>query len=135
LDIVGFDITISNNAVARHYNHATIQKYLLGDFTVEGTLRFPWGEDTVGSTTFFDLLNNGTAFKLYLWKGQNIIDHADTTAGYFTIIVNAEVDDVTTNADDELANEVSFTGIATSTTVLPIAISLNDNVDRTSYFT
>jgi len=135
IDIVGFDLTISNNAVARHYNKATIQKYLLGDLTVEGTLRFPWGADTVGSTAFFTLLNAGTAFKLWLYKGNDITTHIDSTAGYFTIIVNAEVDDVTTNADDELVNEISFTGIATSTLELPISIALNDNVTRTGYFT
>jgi len=134
IDIVGFDLTISNNAVARHYNNATIQKYLLGDFTVEGTLKVPWGAATVGSTAFFTLLNAGTTFKLWLYKGNDIISNVDTTAGYFTIIVNAEVDDVTTNADDELVNEISFTGIYDETS-FPIAISLNDNVTRTGYFT
>jgi len=133
IDIVGFDITISNNAVARHYNNPSIQKYLLGDLTVEGTLRFPWGESNVGSDTFFTLLNAGTDFSLWLWKGANIIDNVDTTAGYFAIKINAEVDDVTTNADDELANEVSFSGIYDGTNY-PIQISMNDGIDRSSYF-
>lgn len=133
IDIIGFDITMSNNAVAKHYNNATIQKYLLGDFTVEGTLRFPWGETSVGSDTFFTLLNAGTDFTLYLWKGTNLIDHAGTTAGHFAIKINAEVDDVTTNADDELANEISFSGIYDGTSY-PVQISMNCGVSRNAYW-
>ena len=132
VDIVGFDITITNNAVARHYNNATIKKYLLGDLMVEGTLRFPWGATTVGSDTFFTHLNAGTDFQIALYKTSYLETSASTTNGEFSILLNVEADDVVTTSDDEMTNEISFTGIYDGTSY-PISLKMNDNIDRTSY--
>ena len=132
VDIVGFDITMTNNAVARHYNNATIQKYILGDFMVEGTLRFPWGATTVGSDTFFTHLNAGTDFQIAFYKNSYLETSASTTAGEFSILLNVEADDVVTTSDDEITNEVSFTGVYDGTSY-PVSIHLNDDCDRRNY--
>jgi len=132
VDIVGFDITITNNAVARHYNNATIQKYILGDFMVEGTLRFPWGATTVGSDTFFTHLNAGTDFQIALYKNIYLETNGSTVDGEFSILLNVEADDSVTTSDDEITNEVSFTGIYDGTSY-PVSIHLNDDCDRRNY--
>lgn len=131
VDIIGFDLTITNNAIARHYNNATVQKYILGDLEVTGTLRFPWGAATVGSTTFFDHLNNGENFILRFYRNGQTLSESATgdTAGDFLIRVNAEADDVKTNSDDELNNEVSFTGIYDGRNDI-IKVIFWDNIDR-----
>lgn len=137
IDIVGFDVTIKNNAVPKYYNNATVQKYVLGDLEVTGTLRFPWGETNVTPAVLFDDLTGGTDFKLTIYKGADLSETSATAAGDWTIILNVEVDDVKTNPDDELTNEVTFTGIYAEgiegSMVDPVTVYLYDGVDRSTY--
>uniref|UniRef100_A0A6H1ZK83 Tail protein n=1 Tax=viral metagenome TaxID=1070528 RepID=A0A6H1ZK83_9ZZZZ len=126
LDISGFDITITNNAISKYYMSDTVSKYLLGQLSISGTLKFPWGETIVGNNLFFTYLNAQTDFLFSIYNDKNV-----NSAGDFKILINAEVDNVVTGSDDETINEVSFTSIYDGTNY-PITISIYDGVSRPS---
>lgn len=124
LDVIGFDLTITNNAIPKYYMSDTVSKYLLGQIAVTGTLKFPWGESTVGNNMFFDYLNNQTDFLFSIYNSYSV-----DAVGEFKLLINAEVDNVVSNSDDEIVNEISFTGIYDGTNY-PIKIYTYDNILR-----
>ena len=132
VDIVGFDITITNNAVSKHYNNYTMQRHILGDFEVTGSIRIPWSSTNWGTNTLLTKLKDGNDFLLYLYWGTcaNAVPAAN---GDMSITLNIENDSVElSGGEEEAINEISFTGIYDGTSY-PISIQMLDALDRTGY--
>jgi hypothetical protein len=130
VDITGFDITITNNVVAKHYDDVAMQRHILGNFEVSGTIKVPWSSTHGGQNSFLSKLIAGTDFLMCLYWGSS----GATSAGQLSIIINAEVDSVNTSGgEDEAVNEIAFTGIYDAVNY-PIEIRVFGNVPRTSAY-
>lgn len=125
LDVIGFDLTISNNATPRYYNNSSADNFILGKMSIEGTLKFPWGDSKLGGNTLFTYLNNQTDFVLSIYNSFSA-----TAVGNFKILLNIECDNVTTNADDEISNEINFVGIYDGFHP-PVRVYTYDSITRT----
>lgn len=127
-DLMGFEITITNNAVSKHYDNPSMQRHILGNFEVSGTIRVPWSSTNGGKNVFLSKLISGDDFLFYIYWGSS----AATSVGHASIIVNAEVDSVTTSGgEDEAVNEIAFTGLYDGTNY-PVQVLLNSHVSRQS---
>jgi len=126
VDLVGFEITMTNNIVAKHYDNPSIQRYILGDLEVTGTLRVPWSSSSGGKNDFITRLYRGDDFKVVLYWGAA----TPATDGDVAISLNIEVDTAQpTGGEDEAINEVAFTGVYDGTTY-PIKIEVLSDIDR-----
>lgn len=127
-DTVGFDITITNNVVSKHYDHPSMQRHILGDLSVTGTLRVPWSSTYGGQNEFITRLLDGDDFKVYLFWGNQVPANDNDVS----ITLNIEPDTATTSGGEEEAiNEVAFTGIYDATNA-PIKIEIRSAVDRST---
>ena len=125
-DLVGFEVTMTNNVVAKHYDHASMQRHILGDLDVSGTFRVPWSSSNGGKNEFLTRLLDGNDLRVHIFWGSI----AGTTVGDFAIKLNIEVDTATlSGGEDEAINEVAFTGIYDSV-YNPIEIVTKSNVSR-----
>ena len=131
IDVVGFEITITNNVFGRHYDNQAIQKWLLGRLEITGTLRFPWGESNIGANTIFQKHLNQEDFIIHIWKGHYLKDDSGSQ-GDMTIVLNLQPENITTNTEDEITNELSFSAIYDGTNQ-PIEIYLYDGINREDY--
>lgn len=112
-DVPGFDFTMNNNAVAKHYNNQYVQKYALGDFEADGTLTLPWAltttnfEDNVMLQRF--LQGNVTRF-VFSWGAASAAELDDLdTDNDLTIAITARYSGATITGDDEVENDLPFT--------------------------
>jgi len=127
-DLSGFDLTVTNNVVSKHYDDVAMQRHILENFEVTGTIKVPWSSTVGGQNTFLSKLIAGDDFLMYIYWGSS----GASSAGDLALYINAEVDSVnTTGGEDEAINEIAFTGIYDGTNY-PIQILVNSNVSRTS---
>jgi hypothetical protein len=125
MNIDKFELTITNNAVAKFYNTAHVTKYVLGDFTATGSFRMPWSIASIGGNT---QLNNFTAgtdklFRVYWGTGSNGTD------GDVDILVNARYTDAVVEGEDEIVTTLPFEAAADGTHEA-ITVLVCDAVDR-----
>lgn len=106
INIDGFSITITNNAVPKFYDSQHPVKYVLGRITVDGTITIPWGDTNKGSNTEFDHFVAGTDAYLEIYWG-NETPSADND---FKIFTNMRYTGATNTGDDEIGTELPFVG-------------------------
>lgn len=105
VNIPGFSLTISNNAVTKFYDNPTAVRHDAGEFTATGSISVPWGQATEGGNAQIDAFAAGTSSRLVIYWGDGEIANAD---GEFSIIANIRPTGVTVTGDDEIISEVTF---------------------------
>ena len=126
-NISAFEITVTNNVIPKHYASTEVDAYIYGELEVTGSFTLSWGDTNFGGTDALDAFTGQTDALLKIYN-----DSTPDAANEFCITANVEFDDVKTNAEDEVENEISFTGVYDGTN-LPFQIELYDGVDRTAY--
>jgi hypothetical protein len=125
-NIDSWSITVSNNAVQKNYESNTVQKHILMDFTVEGTVKIPWGAATVGGKEQIDNFMNGTDVALNFYWGASA---TPASSGEISIKTNARYTGVDMSYDDEVALDLPFIGAYDGTNAA-IEVVLLDGLDR-----
>jgi len=125
-DTPNFSITISNNAVGNYYNNDTIQKYVLGRLTGEGTFRIPWGAHaTVGGNVPLSDFTSGNRALLTLYKD----DAAPDADGEFMIQLNIQYTDVGFGGEVEVGSDITFSMVTDSTnTAIKAVVAYDQSV-------
>ncbi len=121
INVDSWSVTISNNIVAKQYGQNTVQKFIVQDFTVEGTIKVPWGASAGGGGTLVDDLITGDDMYMSLSWGSI----TGASSGDFAIILNARITGVEMSTDDEVAQDVTFSGAFDGTNAA-ISIVLHD---------
>lgn len=120
----GFDITINNNAVARHYGSQTPSHYVMGKWETTGTVRFAMSAEgtTIGDNNQIDNFIGGTDVLLD-------IEHASIssgTNGYIRIRTNMLYSgDPSLDPAEELTWNCPFEGVYDGTNQ-SIALTANN---------
>ena len=125
IGIDGFRLTMSNNAVGIYYDDHRPQKWVLGDFTIEGQIAVPWAAATVGGNVEFDKFVAGTPSRLRLLWGS----YAGTADGELVIEVNMRYTGTTLEGDVETVATLPFVHAFDGTTNVTVVVS--DSVQRT----
>lgn len=101
-----FSIKISNNAVHRYYASSSINAWVMGRNTGEGSIRVPWGDANYGGNNPLNDFVDGTdfGFRLYNTEGAT----ADNT---FDIHLNVRATDTSISTDPEVQTELSFSPV------------------------
>ena len=108
--VPNFSVTINNNAVAQFYNNSTIQKFVLGRLTVEGSFGIPWGasdaeEDENKQLTDFQA---GTDKLVKVWWGDS-----DGSADNSVVLkMNVRFTETEmADAEGEIVSNINFAGV------------------------
>lgn len=128
-ELEGFEITITNNAIARHYGGQDVEKFILGRYSVEGSITVFWGDDetNIGKNNQIDNFIDGTDQLLEIWWGTQ---GGKTAAGDLDIKVNMRYTGAEmTDNDTELAWDLPFIGVYDGTNHA-VEITLADGIDR-----
>ncbi len=125
VQLEGFSITITNNAIPRNYGQQTVQKFITGDYTVDGSITVFWGDTHFGQETEITKWINGTDQLLNIYWGSV---GGNTTAGDISIKTNIRYTGATVNSNDEIAIELPFIGVYDGTNDA-IEITLVDGYD------
>jgi hypothetical protein len=104
VNIPGFNVTITNNAAAKFYNTCQVTKYVLMDFTGEGSFKVPFAAATVGANAQVDNFAAGTDCLLQIFWG-NETPSAD---GDVKFEFNARYTGATVTGEDEVLTELPF---------------------------
>ena len=126
VNLEGFSITITNNAIARNYGQQTVQKFITGDYTVEGNFKVFWGDSNFGQETELTKWISGTDQQLNIYWGSA---GGATTAGDLSIKSNIRYSSAAVETDEEIGNAMSFVGVYDGTNDA-IEITLADGYDR-----
>jgi len=106
VNIPGFEMTISNNALTKFYDNATAVRHDVGEFTVTGSIKMPYAAADEGSNVQLDKFAAGTASRLVIsWVNSGELADAD---GELTIIAHIRRTDVVVEGEDEIISSVSF---------------------------
>jgi len=107
VNLPGFSITITNNALTKFYDNATAVRHDLGELVVTGSFQMPYAAADEGSNVQLDAFINGTASRLVIYWGNGEIADADTE---LSIITHIRRTDASMTGEDEILTEVSFEG-------------------------
>jgi len=103
-----FSITFNNNAVAQFYNNGTIQKYVLGRLTAEGSLGIPWGDTYEGENAQITAFKNGTQQVVTAYWG----DASGATENSLSMHMNiVSTDTEMADAEGELLTNINFAAV------------------------
>jgi len=105
-NIPGFSLTISNNAVVKFNNAGNPQKFILGEFTAEGTISIPWATTTEGGNTAMDDFVAGNTDRLAVYWGVG--GEIATTDLDFSILAHIRRTAASMVGDDEILTEIPF---------------------------
>ena len=116
VQISGFELTVNNNLVPKRYNNEEVQAFVLGSLEVTGSLTFPWGESNIGDVSALDWFTGLSGVTLDIYKDTNyyVTDSTGTTSTDnidFSFSSLIQLDDLKVNAEDEVENEINFTGV------------------------
>jgi hypothetical protein len=126
INVDTWSVTISNNSVAKQYEKDTVQKFIMQDFSVEGTIKIPWGAAAGGGGTLVDDLITGDDMYIAIYWGSK----TGASSGDFALMLNARITAVEMSYDDEVAQDITFSGAYDGTNP-PAQIVLHDGaVDR-----
>jgi hypothetical protein len=127
VNIPGFNLTITNNALTKFYDNSTAVRHDVGEFTATGSFRMPYSQATEGANQQVDDFIAGSASRLVIYWGNGEIADADTE---LSIIAHIYRTGVTMSGDDEIVSEVSFecasedySSAVTTATASSIAVS------------
>ena len=109
INLDGFSITITNNAVSKFRDNTYPLAHNLGEFTVEGTITIPYGTTTEGGNTAIDDFVAGNTDRLVIRWGSNEIASSD---GDFSIISHIRRTNATLTGDNEIGTEIPFVGVS-----------------------
>ena len=123
INIPGFSITITNNAVGKKYANAHIYEFILGDLTGDGTFTMPWGQATEGANEQLDNFIAGIDTVLVLEWGTA------GSEGHIKIEANCRYTGAPLGGDDEIVTECPFDLVYDGTNDA-IKITVSDAVDR-----
>jgi hypothetical protein len=128
----GFDFTVTAEVVSKRYNNKFPIRYVIAGYTIEGSIRIPWGATDAGGNLFLEKLTdtanpNNVDVSLteidLLWKGTRLVlgtQYNDTTIntqarllglGDLRIAIGALVTGVTVEGEDESMLNVAFQGV------------------------
>jgi hypothetical protein len=116
INVPGFNLTVNNNLVTKFHDNATAVRHLLGDLTVEGTIRVPWSDTNRGGNTELDAFINGTVSRLVISWGSGVTNGIATTTGDFSIVSHIRRTSSAIVGDDELMTEINFEGVCEEST-------------------
>ncbi len=105
VNIPGFSLTISNNALTKFYDNATAVRHDVGEFTATGTLTIPWAAADEGANVQLDAFAAGTASRLVIYWGNGELADANTE---LSIIAHIRRTGATVQGDDEIVTEIPF---------------------------
>jgi len=126
VQLEGFTMTITNNAIAKHYGEQTVQKFITGDYTVEGSITVFWGDTNFGQEAEITKFVNGTDQLMEIYWGTA---GGITTAGDLSIKANIRYSGATVGGEEEIATELPFIGVYDGTNNA-IEINCVDSYDR-----
>ena len=112
----GFSMTLNNNLITRFYDNSTAARHLLGDFTLEGTIRVPYSDASRGTNVELDAFIAGTASRLVISWGASVTNGIATATGDFSIVAHIRRTNVQFTGDDEIVAEVTFEGVCEEST-------------------
>lgn len=125
VQLEGFTMTITNNAIPRHYGSNTVQKFITGDITVEGSITVFWGDSNHGQESEITDFINGTDNLLEIYWGSK----TGASAGDIDIKVNARYTGANVVAEDEIGIELPFIGVKDASNDA-IEVVLADGISR-----
>lgn len=124
VNLPGFTMTITNNLITKWYDSQTVEKFLLGDFGVEGTITVPWAATTVGGNQQITDFINGNVTRLVIYWGTG--GAIATTSQDLSIITHIRRTGAETVAEDEIGIQIPFVGVSGSrSTAGTVAWTLN----------
>ena len=125
IEAASFNVTINNNASPRHYNNQLASRYILGDFTAEGSIKFPWGTATLGAHQAIQDFIDGTDKELIIYWGSA----TGATTGDFAIKLNVRYNGITLDPAEEIMVEIPFIAVYDGTNEA-MEVVLNDSIVR-----
>lgn len=125
IEAASFNVTINNNASPRHYNNQLATRYILGDFTAEGSITFPWGTATLGAHQAIQDFIDGANKQLVIYWGSA----TGASTGDFAIKLNVRYNGITLNPAEEIMVEIPFIAAYDGTNEA-MEIILNDGITR-----
>src|SRR3990167_788215 len=113
VDFDNFSITISNNAQHRYYANSSINSWVLGRLTGEGSVRVPWGDTNYGGNNPLNDFVDGTdyAFELYtedMVGGPPVVATTDNSIDFN---MNIRATNTSISTDPEVQTELSFASV------------------------
>jgi len=129
VQLEGFTLTITNNAIARHYGGQDVDKFITSDYTLEGSISVFWGDSNASQDQETQLVDfvAGTDKRLHIYWGTT---GGATTAGDLDILANIRYTGATlADVDTEIVTECPFVGVYDGT-YDAIQIVLSDGIDR-----
>lgn len=125
VNIPKFNFTITNNATQKFYDTQHPVKYVLNDFTVEGSITIPWAATTVGGNAQLNNFIAGTDALLQLYWGNE----SPSADGDVKFEINCRYTGAPLGGDDEIVSELSFDG-AYDGTYQAIRVYVCDDIER-----
>ncbi len=127
INVDSWSVTISNNVIGKQYGQSTVQKFIVQDFTVEGTIKVPWGAAAGGKNVLVEDLISGDDMYMSLSWGSI----TGASSGDFAIILNVRITNVEMSHDDEVAQDITFSG-ADDASLSAVQIILHDGAQDRS---
>jgi hypothetical protein len=106
INIRGFSLTMTNNAILRFYDNAVGLKYILGEFGVTGSFMMPWDHASLGDDEQIKNFKAGTDVALRVYWG----DGTTSSEGEFEILTNVRYTGAPLEAGEEMETNLSFEG-------------------------
>ena len=125
VNLPGFTLTVTNNAVAKFYDNPHPVKYVLNTVEGTGSITVPWADTYAGSNEAIDNFIAGTDSLLQIWWGTET-PGAD---GDVKIEVNCRYTGAAVGGDDEVIIECPFDAVHDGTNNA-IRIYAADALDR-----
>lgn len=105
VNIPGFEMTISNNALTKFYDNSTAVRHDVGEFTVTGSIKIPYSTTDEGGNVQLNEFAAGTPSRLVIYWGNGELADAD---GELTLIAHIRRTDAVIEGEDELYTTVPF---------------------------
>lgn len=108
VDTPSFSVTYSNNVVPQFYNNGTIQRYVLGRITAEGTFGIPWGDTNKGGNDQINAFKNNTEQVLtaYWGSASGLTDNSVSLSGNMR-----NTDTEMGDTEGEIVSNINFTNV------------------------
>ncbi len=113
VNIDGFTLALSNNAVTKHYDAQYPVKHILGDLTGTGEIVIPWGTATEGGKTQLTDFLAGTIGRLEIYWGHDLA--GIVADGELALDLRIRRTDAERVVPDEVGTRIPFEICQTST--------------------
>jgi len=113
VNIPGFSLTMTNNAVVKLYDNANASKVLMGNFEANGTFQMPYSDANEGANNQINDFIAGTTKRMNIRWGSNEIAK---DASDFSILMNIRSSAAPFGGDDEIVADVAFDCVSDAST-------------------